>query len=116
MNLDMRPPHGHSARLGLGAGEVQVEERGQNIVVGHRRLTTPSALLILRDRLDDILEESSAMTGKENYTRAVEFGGPERLPVAIAGDLTWRQEKAEAKAERSRELQSQFVGDVFGAG
>ncbi|MFH1730729.1 MAG: uroporphyrinogen decarboxylase family protein [Planctomycetota bacterium] len=56
------------------------------------------------------------MTGKENYTRAVEFGGPERLPVEIAVDLNWMQEKDEAKAERIRELQSQFVGDVFGAG
>lgn len=56
-------------------------------------------------------KQETTMTGKENYTRAIEFKGPAYLPCAIDVHLDYIHEKDEAKIERIRELAAQFPGD-----
>jgi uroporphyrinogen decarboxylase len=53
------------------------------------------------------------ITGRENYQRAIEFRGPEYLPVIIGVDFNWIREKDAAKVARIRELQTRFPVDVF---
>ena len=53
------------------------------------------------------------ITGYENYTRAIEFKGPEYLPVSIGCDLNWLQDKDETKVAKVRELMSRFPDDTI---
>jgi uroporphyrinogen decarboxylase len=45
---------------------------------------------------------------RENYRRAIEFGGPEYLPSRIGCALDWLYEKDEVKQARIRELQARM--------
>lgn len=58
------------------------------------------------------------MTGKQNYTRAIEFKGHDHLPMPISVNLDWLQDKDERKSERVRERVSLFGkfngGDIGG--
>jgi uroporphyrinogen decarboxylase len=54
------------------------------------------------------------MTGRENYTRAVEFSGPDHLPVPIWVSLDWLQDKDERKRERVRELAAAIPDEMLG--
>lgn len=50
-------------------------------------------------------------TGRENYTRAIEFTGPVYVPCMLGVDLDWLYEKDDAKAAHIRALQAQFPDD-----
>lgn len=54
------------------------------------------------------------VTGKENYTRAIEFKGPAYLPCTIGANLDWLYNKDERKRERVRELAACFPHDMLG--
>jgi len=54
------------------------------------------------------------MTGKENYTRAIEFKGPAYLPCTIGVNLDWLHDKDERKCARVRELSGRFPDDILG--
>ncbi len=54
------------------------------------------------------------MTGKENYTRAIEFSGPAYLPCTVEVNLDWIEEKDEKKRARIRELTERFPQDMIG--
>jgi len=53
------------------------------------------------------------MTGKETYSRAIEFRKPDYVPVDIVVDLDWLQEKDPGKRERIAELQAGFPDDLL---
>jgi uroporphyrinogen decarboxylase len=57
---------------------------------------------------------TQAITGRENYTRAIEFKGPVYLPVAVNCDLSWLYEQDEGKQARVRELMARFPPDIIG--
>jgi len=59
-------------------------------------------------------EDGSAISGRENYARAIEFRSPAYLPVHLVLDLDWLQEKDPAKRERIRALQALFPDDLLG--
>jgi uroporphyrinogen decarboxylase len=59
-------------------------------------------------------KKHSGLTGRENYTRAIEFGGPEYLPCSAALDLDWLRDKDPAKRERVRELAARLPDDKLG--
>jgi len=48
------------------------------------------------------------LSKRENCRRAIEFSGPDRLPMLIGVHLGWLYEKDEAKLARIRELQSRI--------
>lgn len=48
------------------------------------------------------------ISGRENFTRAIEFKSPVYIPAMLRVDFDWLQEKDAAKVQRIRELQSQF--------
>lgn len=52
------------------------------------------------------------LSGRENYQRAIEFSGPQYLPMRIDCDLSWLMEQNEAKASRIRELQVRIPDDI----
>lgn len=54
------------------------------------------------------------MTGFDNYTRTIKFGGPEYLPCTLGVNFDWLCEKDESKQERIRELQSWFPRNMVG--
>jgi uroporphyrinogen decarboxylase len=54
------------------------------------------------------------ITGRENYSRTIEFRGPAYLPCELGVDFDWLWEKDEAKAERIRELKAQLPRDMLG--
>ena len=58
--------------------------------------------------------EKNYMTGRENYTRAIEFKSPDHLPMPIGVDLNWLEDKDEAKRERVRELADTIPDEILG--
>ena len=56
------------------------------------------------------------ITGKENYTRAIECTGPEYLPSLLSVMLDWLWETDPAKQARIRELHAAGPDDFLGAG
>lgn len=52
------------------------------------------------------------ISGRENYTRAIEFGGPEYVPCRLGVDFGWLYETDETKAETIRHLESRFPDDL----
>ncbi len=54
------------------------------------------------------------MTGKENYTRTINFKGPAYLPCTIGVNLDWLHDKDEGKRERVRELAARSPCDMLG--
>ena len=54
------------------------------------------------------------MTGKENYTRAIEFKGPAYLPCGVGANLDWLHDKDAGKRQRVRELAARFPHDMLG--
>jgi uroporphyrinogen decarboxylase len=53
-----------------------------------------------------------SISGRENYKKAIEFGGPEYLPSQIGCSLDWLYDKDEAKQARVRELASHMPDDM----
>ncbi|HPO13627.1 MAG TPA: uroporphyrinogen decarboxylase family protein [Candidatus Hydrogenedentes bacterium] len=51
------------------------------------------------------------MTGAENFRRAIEFHGPDYLPMRLECNLDWLHEKNSAKQDRIRQLQAQLPDD-----
>ncbi len=58
----------------------------------------------------------SAISGRENFRRAIEFQSPYYLPTELGVDLNWLYEKDEAKWERIRALQARFPEDLLSLG
>jgi len=54
------------------------------------------------------------MTGKENYTRAIEFKGPAYLPCTVGANLDWLHDKDMVKRQRVRDLSARFPNDILG--
>jgi uroporphyrinogen decarboxylase len=54
------------------------------------------------------------MTGRENFTRAIEFSGPAYLPGTLWVNLDWLHEKDERQQQRIKELQAQFPPGLLG--
>jgi len=52
------------------------------------------------------------ISGKENYTRAIEFNNPDYVPCHIYCDLDWINEKTPEKVQKIHELQSKFKDDI----
>ena len=53
------------------------------------------------------------MTGRENYAKTIEFGGPDYVPCCIDVDLDWLYEKDAGKSEVILELRSQVRDDIL---
>ena len=52
------------------------------------------------------------ISGRENYTRAIEFKSPQCLPVAVGCNLGWLYEQDEAKIAKIQDLMARFPSDV----
>lgn len=53
------------------------------------------------------------ISGRENFTRAIEFKSPDYIPAMLRVDFDWLYEKDAAKVQRIHELQSQFPDDML---
>jgi len=56
------------------------------------------------------------ITGRENYRRAIEFRGPDYLPLSFGCMFGWLYEKNEAKVAKIQEIAKRFRNDIVGAG
>jgi uroporphyrinogen decarboxylase len=65
-------------------------------------------------------KEQLAVSGRDNYTRAIEFGGPAYLPCTVGVDLDWLHGKDPGALARIRELsycmRDDLQGGLHGAG
>jgi len=53
------------------------------------------------------------VSGRENFSRTIDFKSPKYLSNIIRVDLDWLSEKDDAKADRIHELQNQYPDDVL---
>ena len=57
---------------------------------------------------------TSPISGRQNYTRAIEHQSPAYLPCTLGVDFDWLYDKDPARQEQGRQLQSRFPDDILG--